>query len=453
MLRHLFAAFSSLIVLTACGSSGSESAGETQAAGRVVVVVDTRAGEEALVQFQVAGATLQRVDGTQTGNLLDVPTQVTFGDPAGQPCGLPLGRVANGEYVGLHLVLTPSSGVAISASSSFTAVSAPLSVFVPFAERIAHDISSDSWLVVAHEREPLTMAAGAATWSPGMVGRASGEQLELDGLVAPVVRADRLFVTAFGDRALRCGEDGDTEYYDEDGSQLDRREFLAGLIPEDVFCARGALRRDGTYDLRRIERCQRQVRPRLIGHVQSVDAAEQTFVLRVQAANGPFGSLLLQTPEDVVVRAANAELERPNGQSIPFSAVTVGRLAKVRWSSRDLTLPGLAEYVAEEVQVPGSGQGMPARQWQGNVASVDLVNGVLVLEPRNGPLVVNGQSVASIEVQVGPNTYIERRAAQGGGRFAISLSEVQPGVDRAWIRGTVSGPSSLDASWIRVREQ
>ena len=176
-------------------------------------------------------------------------------------------------------------------------------------------------------------------------------------------------------------------------------------------------------------------------------------MLCVQAANGPFGSLMLQTPEDVVVRAANAELERPNGQSIPFSAVTVGRLAKVRWSSRDLTLPGLAEYVAEEVQVPGSGQGMPARQWQGNVASVDLVNGVLVLEPRNGPLVVNGQSVASIEVQVGPSTYIERRAAQGGGRFAISLSEVQPGVDRAWIRGTVSGPSSLDASWIRVREQ
>ncbi|MFN3243980.1 MAG: hypothetical protein ACE37K_20915 [Planctomycetota bacterium] len=453
MLRHLFALISSFVVFAACSGGGSSGTADVQTTGRVVVVVDTRAGDEALVQFLVAGVTLERADGSQTDNLLASPAQVTFGDPAGEPCGLPLERVAGGEYVGVHVVLTPSSGVAITDDGVMPSITAPLSLFAPLDERLAHDGVGDSWLVVAHTVEPLTIQGANATWTPDMVGRASGEPVGLDGLVAPVVRDDTLFVTAFGDRALRCGEDRDTEYVDVDGSRLDRREFLAGLIPEDVFCARGALRRDGTYDLRRIERCQRQVRPRLIGHVQSVDAAEQAFVLRVQAANGPFGSLLLQTPEDVLVRAGSARLERPNGQAIPFSAITVGRLAKVRWSSRDRTVPGLPEYVAELVQAPGAGHGMPARQWQGNVASVDLVNEVLVLEPRNGPLMVQGQSVSSIEVRLDANTYLERRAAQGGGRFAISLSEVQPGLDRAWVRGVVVGPAAIDAAWIRVREQ
>lgn len=453
MLRHLFALVSCLAVLVSCGGGGSGGTADAQTTGRVVVVVDTRAGEDALVQFLVAGATLERVDGSQTGNLLAGPTQVTFGDPAGEPSGLPLGRVANGEYVGLHLVLTPSSGIAITADATMPSVTAPLSLFVPLGERLSHSGATDSWLVVAHQSEPLTIQGGMATWTPDLVGRASGEQVGLDDLLAPVLREGTLFLTAYGDRALRCSEDADTDYIDADGNAISRQDFIDGLVPEDVFCAQGALRRDGTLDLRRIERCQRQVRPRLIGHVQSIDANDQTFVMRVQAANGPFGSFVLQTPEDIVVRAANARLERPNGQPISFSAVTVGRLAKVRWSSRDLSLPGLAEYVAEEVQVPGAGQGMPARQWQGNVASVDLVNNVLVLEPRNGQLVVQGQSVPSIEVQVGPNTYIERRARQGGGRVAIPLSEVQPGLDRAWVRGAVVGPAALDATWIRVREQ
>ncbi|MCK5944900.1 MAG: hypothetical protein KAI24_23130, partial [Planctomycetes bacterium] len=392
MFRQLSYLFSGLLLLTSCSSSGSDGTADAQAGGRVAVVVDTRAGEDALVQFEVAGVTLERVDGTQTANLLAEPTLVTFGDPAGEPFGLTLSRTPPGPFVALNLAITPASGIAITATETFPAVTAPLLVRVPIESNLAHDGAGDSWLVIAHQQVPLQIGAGSAVWSPDLVGRDTGEPVDFEQLTAPVVRNDRLFLTAFGDRSLACVTDQDTEYFDRDGNQTDRQAFLDGLIPEDVFCARGALRRDGTYDLRRIERCQRQVRPRLIGHVQSVDAVEQSFVLRVQAANGPFGALLVQTPEDIRVFAGNARVERPNGSVVGFAAITPGRLAKLRWSSRDTNTGGLPAYIAEKVEVPGPGSGMPVRQWRGVVASVDLANGVLVLEPSDGQLVVQGQA-------------------------------------------------------------
>ncbi len=442
-----------LVASTSCGGGGGAPAAGAAATGRVMVIVDTRAGDEALVQFEVAGATLERADGTQTSNLLAAPAVVTFGDPSAAPAGLPLGQAPAGDYVGMHLVLTPSTGVAVTAWTTLLALPAPLSVRVPFEERIEHTTSRDTWVVAAHRREALLMTSSQVSWQPELIGRASGEQVELEGLTAPVLREGALYLTAFGDRTVRCSEGTETVYVDAGGAHVDREAFVDGLVPEDEFCVRGAIRRDGTLDLRRIARCGRQVRPRLIGHVQSVDVVEQTLVLRVQAANGPFGAVLLQTPDDILVRASAAALERPNGAGITLSAVTAGRLAKVRWSSRELGLPGLDEYVAEQVVVPAAGHGLPLQQWVGDVASVDLAQGVLVLEAREGAYMIQGQSVTSVEVLVDAATYIERRARRGGGSAPIPLAEVQPGVDRAWVRGEVNGAAKIDAAWLRVRAQ
>ncbi len=453
MTLRLAALLLALFASVSCGGGGGPTATSATGAGRVMLIVDTRAGDEALVQFEVAGVTLERVDGTTTDTLLAEPAVVTFGDPSAAPCGLPLELAPAGDYVALHLVLTPSTGVAVTAAATLSALAAPLSVRAPFDERIAHRAGQDTWVVVAHTREALRSVGGAVAWAPELVGRASGERVDLQGLTAPVVREDALYLTAFGDRPVRCLQSVETEYFDLGGVQVDREAFVDGLVPEDELCVRGAIRRDGTLDLRRIERCRRQVRPRLIGHVQSVNAADETLVLRVQAANGPFGAVLLQTPEDVVVRASAASLERPNGAGISFGAVTAGRLAKVRWSSRETGLPGLDEYVAEQVVVPAQGHGAPLQQWVGDVDSVDVTAGVLVLSAREGAFSIQGQSVTEVDVVVDAATYIERRARRGAGRLAIPLSEVQPGTDRAWVRGDVLGPATIHATWIRVREQ
>ena len=73
------------LALVACSSGSSNSnagvAPDDQAA--VLVVVETRAGSDALVQFQLAGATLEGPAGDQTPNLLPESTILTVGDPTG----------------------------------------------------------------------------------------------------------------------------------------------------------------------------------------------------------------------------------------------------------------------------------------------------------------------------------------------------------------------------------
>ncbi|MGK0265076.1 MAG: hypothetical protein ACI8UD_003739, partial [Planctomycetota bacterium] len=115
---------------------------------------------------------------------------------------------------------------------------------------------------------------------------------------------------------------------------------------------------------------------------------------------------------------------------------------------------GLEVYRATEVEVPGGNSAHPRPQWQARVMSVDLVNNSFVIEPRNGkPIRINGQAVSQATVLVDVNTVIERRSAQGSGSQVISLSELQVGDDRVWIRGITTGPATIEASRVRVREE
>jgi hypothetical protein len=144
----------------------------------------------------------------------------------------------------------------------------------------------------------------------------------------------------------------------------------------------------------------------------------------------------------------NARIEASNGDRLAFADLAVDRLAKVKWSSFAVGAGGLEVYRATEVEVPGGNSAHPRPQWQARVMSVDLVNNSFVIEPRNGkPIRINGQAVSQATVLVDVNT------AQGSGSQVISLSELQVGDDRVWIRGITTGPATIEASRVRVREE
>ncbi len=60
--------------------------------------------------------------------------------------------------------------------------------------------------------------------------------------------------------------------------------------------------------------------------------------------------------------------------------------------------------------------------------------------------------VTSATVVVGAGTSRVRRGSQGAADTAIGLGDLVAGHDRSWWRGTVSGPSTVDATWVRVRD-
>jgi hypothetical protein len=164
---------------------------------------------------------------------------------------------------------------------------------------------------------------------------------------------------------------------------------------------------------------------------------------------------LLELPVDVEVLTANAQLHRPDHRVVlQFADLAPGQLAKVKVRSRQPVPGALPQIVASEVEIT-SGDGVPPQpEWHGRVQSVDLLTRTIVVERRNDdPIVIGGVSLQTVTVAVPVGTPIQRRERHGGGRFAIELSGVVAGQDRIWWRGTVTGPASVDATWVRVREE
>jgi hypothetical protein len=93
-------------------------------------------------------------------------------------------------------------------------------------------------------------------------------------------------------------------------------------------------------------------------------------------------------------------------------------------------------------------------EWEGRVQSVDASVHTIVVVPRNDdPIIVLGVSVPQVTLTVGAGTFIERRAQSGGGDLTIGIGDIVPGQDRIWWRGIVTGPTTIDANWVRVREE
>ena len=449
-----------LLLLAACGSSGGGGTTDVTTeneVGSVILLLDTRAGGDSWVQFQLAGATLEGPGGLQTANLLREARILTVADPSGEPTGVRLARAPVADYQALHLIFVPGSGVARDAAGNNLPVTGPIDVRVPIMEGLQHDGTTPSWLVVGYDNAALTTQGTGATWAPELSGRIDGAELTLSPLTYPVVRDGELHVTASmaDDSVLTVREAAQCTYRDEEGNGYASREaFYAALAPEDDVCVSGTVSRTGRIHADIICREPRYAQSRLIGRVLQLDANAQRFRFRVQAVNPRGSGPMLEAPVQIWVDASNASIERPNGSVLTFGDLAVDQLAKVKWNSYATGGDGLLVYQATEVEVPGANSGQHHKQWQARVISVDLANDSFVIEPRNGGSIrVGGQVVSQATVVVDANTSIERRAAQGGGRSMITLSEILPGSDRVWVRGRAAGPQTIAATRVRVREE
>jgi hypothetical protein len=445
-----------LSVLAACGGGGSaaSSAPIGGSPGSVHLLVDTATGSDALVQFQVAAVAFERADGSLTGNVLPTPAAVTFADPSGEADGLLLQDVPTGDYASVHLLLAPGSGVGLYSDGTMAAVTGNADLEVPLAGGFQHSATARGWLAIGHNGGlPPTAASVDRNWALAMSGRTDGSAQALQGLRIAAVQSPVLVAQApvAGDGALQVEFAAGCSFDDHPGG---RDDFLRACARGDDVSADGTLHRDGRFVADHVRRSGRaNDGPRLLGRIGELRPATTSFVLQVQAEVRRGGRRLLPTPVEVLVDASLARMHASDTRRVlTFGELATGQLAKVEWTSRTPVPGNLELVVAREIEVASSSVPM-SPEWEGAVQSVDLNTGTIVVVPRgNDPIVVSGQSVASVDVHVGSGVPIERRELQGPGRSAITLGDVQPGSDRIWWRGTVTGPAAIDATWVRVRQ-
>jgi hypothetical protein len=217
----------------------------------------------------------------------------------------------------------------------------------------------------------------------------------------------------------------------------------------------GDLRLDGRWIATHARRGRVNDGPRLHGRIHELEPASKSFVMRVQAEVRNGNRTLLSPPVEVLVRAAAARIERNDSRiSVPFADLAIADLVKVKWTSRTPVTGGPDVVVAREVEVT-SGSGVAAQpEWEGRVQSVNIAANTIRVVPRNDdPIFLNGVSVAQVDVVLEDGVQIERRANSGGGDSLITIAGVVPGQDRIWWRGTVAGPSTVAATWVRVRQE
>ncbi|MFT4511331.1 MAG: hypothetical protein ACI91B_000006 [Planctomycetota bacterium] len=446
------------LLLAACGSGGSNNSTNnttTNQPSSVIVVIETRAGSEDFVQIQLAGATLEDATGRLTGNLVAESRLITVGDPTGEPSGLRLGPAPSGSYTALHLVMVPNSGLAVAPDGSSQPVANPIDVRIPITDGLQHTAGAPSWLVVGHDTIPLGGQPMALSWNPTMTARLDGANLRLSELAFPVVNGGVIAATAttVDNASVELACSSSCIYEDSNATAYaSQAEFFANLSIDDDLVADGDLRRSGRIEATRLRRRSRSNQPRLIGSIQSIDASTNSFEMLVVARRQNGNQTTLAIPEAAVIRAQSAKIEESSGTLTTFASLTIGQIVKVKWLSQSAN-NGVAEYVAQEVEISSSNSSSIQPEWEARVLSVDTANQVIVIVPRNNdPIVIQGVSVPQAEVLINSATLIERRQNQGGGRTTITLAEIQPGTDRIWIRGTAVGATIIEATRVRVRE-
>lgn len=445
-----------LLALAACGGrAATGTVGGIGAGNSVHLLFDTATGADGLVRFEVAAASFEPAVGAPTANVLRTPATVTFSDPTGELSGLRLDDVPAGDYLRLHLLLVPASGRVLYADGQQRDLVSAVDLVVPIAEGLQHRDVGPSWLAIGHNRSDTLVGAGSTmTWQPDLRGRAAGAELEFRDLEPTLVAGGQLqaAVPAADDARLQVAFTAGCTFGDDlSNTYSTRSQFLSGLSADDDLHVRGELGRDGRLLVKHARRGRGNGGPRLLGRITALQPAVSSFVLRVQAEVRRGVRSVLDTPVDVVVRVAQARLERPDDERLFFADLAVGQLAKVKWTSRTVVAGGLDVVVARSVEIT-AGAGVALRpEWEGLVQSVDLATGVVVVVPAPGEaIVVRGLSVASVLVVVDTDTVLQRRTADGR-ILGIDLSGVVAGSDRIVWRGTVVTPTAAVASGLRVR--
>lgn len=430
-----------------------------------MLVLDTAAGGDTLVQFQVAGAVLEDSSGATTDNVLAQVEVLTFDDPSGESGGLQLRDVPSGTYTAVRLLLTPGSGYSLAADGTTAPVQGPVELRIPIAGGLAHDARRASWLLIGHDRQPLSAVAGQLLWDPAMSARGDGEPVVLTRLTTPVATGGGITVSAsmLGSALLFLEFDGSSEFEAEDGARYpDQGSFLADAVPDQQIQVDGELRRDGRVKVDRLRHCQGNDEPRLIGRIQSLDGEHQMFQLRVQATTHDGHHDILSEHEDVLVDASAAVIRRPNGDLLEWGDLAEEQLVKVTWSERSTDGDGHEVFVAADVEVPAEDSGEMHPQWRGRVDSVDLVAGTFVIVPYGDrPIVIDGVVVDEVTVVVTSDTTFEFDDHEGSssgsgspaGQSPAGLADLQPGIDRVWVRGTISdGDIVAERVWVQEHD-
>jgi hypothetical protein len=442
-----------LSLLAACGGGGGGMSQPAPGAGAdtLHVVIDTGGGVDALIQTQVVGATLQRADGSQTGNLLSAPRIVTLNDPSGEAESLELQPAPAGSYVALHLAVAPGSCSAYLDDDSMVDVDLPSAdLAVPFEDGFQPNSTRTNWLAVRHSGTSQLLGSGRRSWIPAFIGEsAAGAAVSAVPVTVLAVNRNGFAATLPGDDhgVVHVEFEQGTELFDDHGGRHDdSASWLANVGVDQRVCVQGAIDDDGRVTARRAGSSSRNPSPRLIGRITAIDAAATTFTLHAFAEARAGGRHWLSLPIDFTVDASAAEFRFSHTfRTLTFADLRVGDLAKVAFSAR--TDPAVT---ATEVEVV-SRRGLPAGpQIEGMVDSVDpTARTITVVARGDDPLVLGGQTVTSVVVSVLDSTMLFRK--ERGVSSPIRLAAVQPH-DRIWVRGTVTGSNTVDADWIRVRQ-
>lgn len=441
---------------TSGGGNGNNGGGTPQPGtgspvGSVVIAVDTATSSAASVQFQVAAAALERADGSFTPDLLGGARMVTFADPAGAPSGFALRGAPSGTYRSLRLLLAPGSGTSQLPSGQVSAITGPASLSIPMPAEFTHDATRRTWVEIGH----VGSAPQGGQWFPSMIGRSEGGTVAFAELrtVGTEGAATTVVWEAGDDGPLSLDFGPGCTCYDDNGNSIPSVEFASSFGIDDRLMVSGRLFADGRCEpvlARRLRPDAEQ--PRWLGVITSVDAATSSFGMEVVAHRRGNETTPLATPTAATILASTARLHGHRDPTpLPFSTLSVGDLVKVEW--RSFGGNGTTTVVADEIELTNAGEWCAMQlEWEGMVHAVDLVAGTITVVPRNqDPIVIQGQSVAQAQLLVNTGAYIERRAESGGGRSRVGLGDLVPGADRIWWRGAVTGPTTMNVGWVRVR--
>lgn len=444
-MRAIFLSHVLLVLFAACGGGSGGGGGSTAFA----LHFDTAAGQPNLVSTRVLGVSFEGPTGTLTGSALAAETEITLLDPAGESRGLVLSAAPPSGTVALRLLVVDPA-VAIAADGSQVAVSlGGTDLRIPLAAAWA---GGDAGLLVAHQGVPIfgTTATGWS-WSPGFrAAAASTLGLRVSDAVVVAVDAARATILArlpgHGDLTVDIAIQSDALLTGASGAPTTRAAFLAELSTGSVLACDASRSSSRSFEGRSLHhRGRSRGELHLLGRIASIDSPTQSFSLEVQSQRND-RTWVASSLGTITVDASGAvfyESHRSVQTALTFGDLTVGALVEVEGGPVQN-----GTMIAREVELEDDSSTSQQGESEGRVQSVDLVLRTITVVPRgDDPLLVGGVAVTSATIEVGNDVPIDRKTDSG--TVGTTLDTLTSS-DRIWVRGSVTGPTTIVARWIRV---
>lgn len=445
--RASFVLLSAAVALSAC-KGGSGSGGPPSAS--FALHIETAAGVTDVLAARIAAVVFETAGGVQSANLLSAPADVVLADPTGESSGLALSGPPPTGSLAVHLVVQ-GGAFALRANGTNAPVALP-SADLRIPIEGTWTAGSSAALSIAHSAAPvLTSGASGLAWTPALVARVAGQLaiLSSNALVASANAAAGTMVVmlpGYQDLSFDVLVPSTSRLLGDDGGGRSRDDFFRECGAGSTVSFEGL-----RHSSRGLESSSMHHRGRsrgelhLLGRIQSLDASTSSFVLDVQGVRTRTG-WGASTFSTVTVDAATAVIytsHRSVRTNATFGDLTVGMLVKVEGGQ-----PHSSRMTAREVEIEDDhGQHLPG-ELEGQVASVDLgASTIAVVQRGDDPLLVGGVRVTNATITVTASTLLQRKT--NSGTETTTLSTITA-ADRIWVRGEVTGPTSVRAQWVRV---